>query len=893
MAEQYNPVDFSTLSAVVDGKTLLYTDDKVCRSISSLGELINAKIGEKGYATETFVTNEINTLSGTVSTDYATNQYVTEAIEDLSATVRDELANMGNFIVTEGTSAGPILDPDEAETKSIYLVYNDDAPTPDQYNEWIVTENASEEKEWTCIGDTSIDLSDYALSADVSAISDALALKEDKVFVAEYGVTTYADIKAAYDAGKQIVCKYYSSQLIYAQLVQYITYSVQPFIFNSSKTEQDWEFTCINNNGVNEWSQNTTHYYDKTATSGKQELTDAFNTKQDTLSFGGTNNVITAINTSAVGGGTSITGEQDHSIAYLDSVNGEPTWQQLQEEEITVAIPDETEGTVELNEKVYKTIAIGNQIWLAENYVNDPINGVFDPNHPEYGEYFNRTFDINVPDGWHISTIEDWDTLKAFMTVKLNLDYDGYYWYNYLNNEHIKLNCRGNWIWKSGSSVTINDNGFAYWLGDDFSPKKYVNFKDGGYGNKDEAGYDVWWYNIRLVKDSNAETKKYIKSFTDLEFMAKTDSSGNEIMETYATKSEMATKQDIVSVGTDLKLDTNTISINTNGTADSATLSFVAGSATNASNWGAAFGIKTKASNSGAFACGSGTSAIGEDSFAEGRETKAQFEASHAEGWATTAYGSRAHAEGVKTYAYGDGSHAEGNETKATGMYSHAEGQYTSAKNTGSHAEGDSTSAEGNAAHSEGSGTHASALYSHAEGFGSRSYGDTSHSEGYYTTARGKYSHAAGNHTYAKFDDETVIGRYNIQEPTYAADPLLVVGNGTSAPFASDAFFVLKNGTISATNIFTSGINVATYISQLENTISNLTTLLESYSGRWVLTPADTIETTSGILHGEIDTASGNLQEQIDNIGSPLTYSGTKTVDEINALENINTLIVP
>jgi hypothetical protein len=50
---------------------------------------------------------------------------------------------------------------------------------------------------------------------------------------------------------------------------------------------------------------------------------------------------------------------------------------------------------------------------------------------------------------------------------------------------------------------------------------------------------------------------------------------------------------------------------------------------------------------------------------------------------------------------------------------------------------------------------------------------------------------------------------------------------------------------------------------------------------------ADTIETTSGILHGEIDTASGNLQEQIDNIGSPLTYSGTKTVDEINALENI------
>ena len=58
---------------------------------------------------------------------------------------------------------------------------------------------------------------------------------------------------------------------------------------------------------------------------------------------------------------------------------------------------------------------------------------------------------------------------------------------------------------------------------------------------------------------------------------------------------------------------------------------------------------------------------------------------------------------------------------------------------------------------------------------------------------------------------------------------------------------------------------------------------LESTSAELV----DTLETTSGILHGKIDTASGNLQEQIDNIGSPLTYSGTKTVDEINALENI------
>lgn len=288
MAEQFNPVDFGSLSATSDGKTLLYADDKVCKSISSLGELIDDKIGDKGFATENYVNNSISSLSGTVSSVYAT---------------KDEIDKMGNFIVTGANAQGqPDLEPVSAETKSIYLVKNESVTGKDQYNEWIVTENASEELVWTCIGDTSIELSGYALSADVSS---ALDLKEDKVFVAEYGVTTYAEIKEEYDAGKQIICKYYASQWIYAPLVQYITYSVQPFIFNSSKTTQDWEFTCIPNNGVNEWSQNTTHYYDKTETSGASQISDALDLKQNlwttaaistlTTSYDIANNTVTRI----------------------------------------------------------------------------------------------------------------------------------------------------------------------------------------------------------------------------------------------------------------------------------------------------------------------------------------------------------------------------------------------------------------------------------------------------------------------------------------------------------------------------------------------------------------------------------------------------------------------
>lgn len=46
------------------------------------------------------------------------------------------------------------------------------------------------------------------------------------------------------------------------------------------------------------------NYYTKNETSGSQQLVDAFNTKQNNLTFAGENNTITAINSSAIGGGS-------------------------------------------------------------------------------------------------------------------------------------------------------------------------------------------------------------------------------------------------------------------------------------------------------------------------------------------------------------------------------------------------------------------------------------------------------------------------------------------------------------------------------------------------------------------------------------------------------------
>lgn len=260
MAEQFNPVDFNELSATSDGKTLLYADGQVCKSDNTLGQLIDGKINVKGYASETFVNGKIEDLSGTVSTEYAT---------------KEELGKVGNFIVKDGDVDGkPNLNPSVAETKSIYLVKDEQATTPDQYREWIVTENEQEEKVWTCIGDTTIDLSDYALSADVNA---ELALKEDKVFIAEYNVTTYAAIKAAYDAGKQIVCIKHTDgalQYVYATLSQNIEGVL--FIFNSGIAAQDYMFICKYNNGETLWEEQLKHYYDTTATSGSEQLSAAF-----------------------------------------------------------------------------------------------------------------------------------------------------------------------------------------------------------------------------------------------------------------------------------------------------------------------------------------------------------------------------------------------------------------------------------------------------------------------------------------------------------------------------------------------------------------------------------------------------------------------------------------
>lgn len=107
---------------------------------------------------------------------------------------------------------------------------------------------------------------------------------------------------------------------------------------------------------------------------------------------------------------------------------------------------------------------------------------------------------------------------------------------------------------------------------------------------------------------------------------------------------------------------------------------------------------------------GYSTTASGKYSHAEGASTQASGNYSHAEGAQTVASGRYSHAEGDLVVASGDCSHAEGANTQAKGMQSHAEGLGTIASGKRQHVEGQYNveDTENKYVHIIGSGTNSS-----------------------------------------------------------------------------------------------------------------------------------------------------------------------------------------
>ena len=116
--------------------------------------------------------------------------------------------------------------------------------------------------------------------------------------------------------------------------------------------------------------------------------------------------------------------------------------------------------------KTYKTVEIGNQVWMAENLNFATTSGscVYD-NNPANAEIYGRLYNWETaqdacPTGWHLPTDEEWTILTE-----------------YLGGEQVaagKMKEEGNIHWDAPNTGATNESGFtALGAGDSIDPDFY------------------------------------------------------------------------------------------------------------------------------------------------------------------------------------------------------------------------------------------------------------------------------------------------------------------------------------------------------------------------------------------------------------------------------------
>lgn len=155
---------------------------------------------------------------------------------------------------------------------------------------------------------------------------------------------------------------------------------------------------------------------------------------------------------------------------------------------------------------------------------------------------------------------------------------------------------------------------------------------------------------------------------------------------------------------------------------------------------------------------------------------------------------------------------------------SYAEGLSTEASGVGAHAEGNGSNASGGYSHAEGYGTKASGTQAHSEGHDSIASGSVAHAEGYETIADGDFSHAQNYGTKASSDNQTALGKYNVEDSV--DDYAVIIGNGTADNARSNALTVSWYGDVTA-----SGEIKGKTVSEVPSITSITTgTLVEAYA---------------------------------------------------------------
>lgn len=226
-----------------------------------------------------------------------------------------------------------------------------------------------------------------------------------------------------------------------------------------------------------------------------------------------------------------------------------------------------------------------------------------------------------------------------------------------------------------------------------------------------------------------------------------------------------------------------------------------------------------------------------------------------AAGYSTMAKGNHSTAFGIATKALGNASSAMGAYTVAIGDFSTALGRMNYAEGDYSTALGENTLASGNHSTTLGEGTIASGNNSTAIGLNSIASAFASTAMGNSTTSSGYNSTALGIGTTARSFGSTVIGRFNDSIATsnpaswVSADPLFIIGNGSSYVSRSNAMTVLKNGNV---GIGTTNPNDILHLAKASSGATpngDASLILEDNNNNYIQFISSTGSET-GILHG-------------------------------------------
>lgn len=182
---------------------------------------------------------------------------------------------------------------------------------------------------------------------------------------------------------------------------------------------------------------------------------------------------------------------------YPIIISDNGTWEYIPE---TGIFTDSRDG------KTYKTVAIGTQIWMAENLAYKASSGCYaydnDSSYLEkYGYLYNWETAKNVcPEGWHLPSDEEWKTFEQNLGMTETEVNTGIY-RGSAANVGARLKSTTDWKLYEGQRLGNNETGF--------------NALPGGYRRSDGSSAHVeefcfWWASTPKENDDGGAWRRYL-----------------------------------------------------------------------------------------------------------------------------------------------------------------------------------------------------------------------------------------------------------------------------------------------------------------------------------------------------------------------------------------------